>query len=97
MAFPEKKPIQKESLTFTNNDSGGLPNYFGDAPQPIEINGKKKPRSRSQSKSKNKFGISAGPKFKKPQKKAEPVVKREKASTGWNNNNVPESKFFDKT
>ena len=32
LAFPEKKPIQKESLTFTNNDSGGLPNYFGDAP-----------------------------------------------------------------
>jgi hypothetical protein len=41
--------------------------------------------------------MSAGPKYKKPQKKAEPVVKREKASTGWNNNNVPESKFFDKS
>ena len=69
-------------------------NYFGEGPAPIEINGKKK--TRSQSKSKKGFGISAGPKFKRPPKKIEPAIKREKASTGWNNNNVPESKFFDK-
>ena len=80
-----------ESLTFQSKGESGLPNYFGDAPAPIEINGKRKPRAKSATK---KPTFSSGPKFqKKPQqKKVEPVVK--KASVGWNNNNVPDSKFF---
>lgn len=41
--------------------------------------------------------MTAGPKFKKPPKRVEPAIKREKASVGWNNNNIPESKFFDKS
>ena len=38
MAFPQSKLVEKESLTFQNKDSGGLPNYFGEGPAPIEIN-----------------------------------------------------------
>ena len=30
-------------------------------------------------------------------KKIEPAIKREDAAAGWNNNNVPASKYFDKT
>jgi len=45
--------------------------------------------------------FSGPPKFSKnklppSQKKAQPAVKREQASSGWNNSNMPESKFFDK-
>jgi len=49
------------------------------------------------------FKISGPPKYMAKKrlpptiKKAEPVVSRENAGSGWNNSNVPESRFFDKS
>ena len=47
--------------------------------------------------------MTAGPKFKLNNKKGgvprtiEPTVKREQVASGWNNTNIPESKYFDKS
>ena len=46
--------------------------------------------------------MSAAPKFKLNNKKGgvprkiAPTIDREQAASGWNNTNIPESKFFDK-
>lgn len=75
---------------------------------PIEINNGKSIK-KSSSMNKMKYGrkqISSGPSYKlgkggapkRPptEKRAEPVVKRENAASGWDNSNNTDSKFFDK-
>jgi hypothetical protein len=47
LAFPKSKPVESLSFQNQNKNDGGLPNYFGDNPAPIEINGKRKPKSKS--------------------------------------------------